>query len=188
MLQIPKQLSIKDKEDKDKKDQRDKRRREQQNIEEEEDNKVKDVDLDKVDQEVNDITEKYFEKKLDEDDLRIKLNNQVIDSIEKNLDAACQEADNVQSFHIVDRFKKDVTEYINFVRSDKFREESLSYAKTSDNMRVDFGLVISRPPIFLRYFAIYVVFMMKICNLVNIEENFLRNITSMLIKYTKNLN
>jgi hypothetical protein len=150
VLQIPKQLSLKDKEDKEKQDQRDKRRREQLNMEENE-KKIKDIDLEAVDQEVNEITEQYFQKKLNEEELRIKLGRQVIDNIEKNLDMACKEADNVQNFHIVDRFRKDMIEYINFTRSDKFKEESVSYAKTGDNMRVDYGLVISRAPIFLRY-------------------------------------
>ena len=97
------------------------------------------------------MTDLYFQKKLNEDDIRIKLNLQTVDKIEKNLESACLEAENVSNFHIVDRFKNDMLEYIKFARSDKFREESLSYAKTDDNMRVDFGLVISRPPIFLRY-------------------------------------
>jgi hypothetical protein len=148
VLQIPKQLSLRDKEEKEKKDQRDKRRREQMNIEEVE--IKKEIDLEAIDEEVKEVTNLYFEKKLNEDELRIKLHKQVVDRMESNLDNACKEADNVQSYHIVDRFKNDMLEYIKFTRSDKFREESLSYAKTQDNMRVDFGLVISRPPIFLR--------------------------------------
>jgi hypothetical protein len=104
-----------------------------------------------MDEDVKELTELYFQKKLNEDEIRIKLNLQTIDKIENTLEEACKEADSVQNFHIVDRFRSDMIEYINFVRSDKFKEESVTYAKTQDNMRIDFGLVISRPPIFLRY-------------------------------------
>jgi hypothetical protein len=140
---------LRDKEEKEKKEQRDKRRREQMNIEEEVETK-QEIDLEAIDEEVKEVTNLYFDKKLNEDEIRIKLHRQVIDRMESNLESACKEADNVQSYHIVDRFKNDMLEYIKFARSDKFREESLSYAKTQDNMRVDFGLVISRAPIFLR--------------------------------------
>lgn len=119
------------------------------NISEEQEVK-QEVDLEAIDEEVKEVTDLYFQKKLNEDEIRINLHREVINKMEINLDAACKEADNVHSYHIVDRFRNDMIEYINFARSDKFREQSLSYAKTEDNMRIDFGLVISRPPIFLR--------------------------------------
>lgn len=48
------------------------------------------------------------------------------------------------------RLKKDTESYIDTVLSKEFQEYSLSYARTLDNYRIDVGLVISRPPIFLR--------------------------------------
>jgi hypothetical protein len=49
----------------------------------------------------------------------------------------------------VSKLKDDTYNYIKLVMSPEFQEESTSYAKTLDNMRLDLGLVISRDPIFI---------------------------------------
>ena len=49
----------------------------------------------------------------------------------------------------VDKLKSDTFNYIKLVLSPQFQEESLGYAKTLDNLRVDCGLVVTRDPIFV---------------------------------------
>jgi hypothetical protein len=107
-----------------------------------------DIDIDKIDLEAREMTEMYFNNEINEDETRLKLHRAVCDKMEKELDSTVQEGTNVRNFYLADRFKQGAIAYINYVRGDKFAQESTKYAVTQDNMRVDFGVVISRPPIF----------------------------------------
>jgi hypothetical protein len=110
-----------------------------------------DIDIDKIDTELKTLTEKYFNGEINEDEARLKVHLEHVKGIESNYEKRIQDDMNPANFHLALRLKENLREYINYAKSEEFAKASTSYAKTDDNMRVDFGVVISRPPIFLTY-------------------------------------
>jgi hypothetical protein len=108
-----------------------------------------DIDIDKIDNEARRMTDMYFNNEINEPETRLKLHYEACDKMEQQLPKTVEEGTNPRNYFVMDRFKNNILEYINFARSEQFAKESTQYAKTLDNMRVDFGVVISRAPIFL---------------------------------------
>jgi hypothetical protein len=171
VLEIPKQL--------DKKDQQKKPKPANESGKPEE----KEINVDEIDEGLKTMTEMYFNGQINEDEVRLKLHRERVDDIEAKLDERIKEGTDVRNFYVMDRFKDNVQEYINFSRSEQFAKESTSYAKTQDNMRVDFGIVISRPPIFLTYLSnVILVSIKRIWSLVNSAELLSKSTSITLIK------
>lgn len=93
----------------------------------------------------------YYMNALDEDKLRYNIHMNLVDQFEKIYEEDIDDMVDINEVHIGERSKQFIKEYIKIVRTDDFKEYSLSYAKTEDNYRVDVGLVLSRKPIFLGY-------------------------------------
>ena len=102
----------------------------------------------------NDLSysESYFMKAWDEDRLRYSIHMNLVDEFEQVYEEDIDDMVDTNEVHIGERSKKSIEQYIKIVRTDHFKEYSTSYAKTSDNYRVDVGVVISRRPIFMGYF------------------------------------
>lgn len=62
--------------------------------------------------------------------------------IQKNLD--------YRNYHEIEAIKKEAEQYKKISQSAEFYKLTNSYATTDDIMRIDCGLIISRPPIFLK--------------------------------------
>lgn len=118
------------------------------------------------------IPDLYFSGQLNEKRLRLDPHIDAMVEESQIYDEECEKLLTINNEQWVDRLKKDTKLYIDTVMDPKWQEWSTSYAKTMDNKRVDIGLVISREPIFLEYIyiLIYLDQLIKIWNLVNIEE------------------
>lgn len=94
-------------------------------------------------------TENYFNGFWNEDKLRYETHINLVREFERFYEGDIDEMVEINEIHIAENSKKSMKEYIQHVRTDEFKEFSTSYAKTLDNYRVDIGLKIERPPIFL---------------------------------------
>jgi hypothetical protein len=95
--------------------------------------------------------ENYFSGFWSEDKFRYDTHMGIINDFERIYEGDIDEMVEVNEIHIGENTKTSIREYLRNVRTDEFKEYSLSYAKSIDNYRIDIGLVISRPPIFLGY-------------------------------------
>lgn len=91
----------------------------------------------------------YYDNKLNEDKLRIGMGLKVVTVMENKMEKRLKALSDLRNEHLIKTFKFQTELFIDTVRSPNLHEHALNYAKTQDNMRVDLGLVISRPPIFL---------------------------------------
>ena len=91
----------------------------------------------------------YFAGIIDEDNMRSYPHYSSMKEYLKTFQQELDQTRTVTNEMWVTKLKDDTFNYIKLVLSPEFQKESLSYAKTTDNMRVDLGLVISRDPIFV---------------------------------------
>jgi hypothetical protein len=91
----------------------------------------------------------YFAGIIDEDNMRSYPHYASMKEYLKTFQQELDQTRTVTNEMWVTKLKDDTFNYIKLVLSPEFQKESLSYAKTTDNMRVDLGLVISRDPIFV---------------------------------------
>ena len=94
-------------------------------------------------------TDNYFNGFWNEDKIRHETHMGILEDFEQIYEGDIDEMAEINEIHIAENTKKFIGEYIRNVRTDEFKNYSLSYAKSLDNYRVDIGLVISRRPIFL---------------------------------------
>lgn len=93
--------------------------------------------------------ELYLHGMINEDKLRIEPHVQAMESYLKDYEAEIETTATANNEMWVEKLKKDTQSYINTVLDPKFQKWSTSYAKTTDNKRIDVGLLIHRDPIFL---------------------------------------
>jgi len=96
----------------------------------------------------------YFNGFWNEDKLRYDTHIGLLKDFENMYEGDIDEMADINELHLAENSKKNIKEYIRNVRTDEFRKFSTSYAKSLDNFRIDVGLMISRPPIFLGYIFI----------------------------------
>jgi hypothetical protein len=100
-------------------------------------------------QAIQNFSDMYFNGLLNEERLRlyphVSAMKEYLDTFEKELD----ETGTITNEMWVTKLKDDTYNYIKTVLDPEFQKESMSYAKTQDNMRVDIGLMVSRAPIFV---------------------------------------
>ena len=93
--------------------------------------------------------ELYFAGIINEDNMRTYPHYSAMKEYLNTFEEEIQETLTPTNEMWVSKLKSDTYNYIKLVLSPEFQQESLGYAKTTDNMRVDLGLVISRDPIFV---------------------------------------
>lgn len=91
----------------------------------------------------------YFTKRTSEEEIKLAIMEEVAEYMEENLEKSIEQVEEIRNVQLTQRFRRNVLSFIDIIKSDKFKEAVCSYAKTTDNMRVDVGLIMSRPPIFL---------------------------------------
>jgi hypothetical protein len=97
----------------------------------------------------SDIHDFYWHGLLDEDTMRLDPMINMAKNWLNNKTAGVEESENYMNIHWYEKYLQDTENFCNTILTDKYREYSLSYSKTEDNLRIDLGLIISRPSIFL---------------------------------------
>jgi len=95
--------------------------------------------------------ELYLHGMLNEDKLRLDPHVQSMQEYLKDYEVEIDSTLTVNNEMWVEKLRQDTLSYINTVLDPNFQKWSTSYAKTTDNKRVDVGLIIHRDPIFLEY-------------------------------------
>jgi hypothetical protein len=95
------------------------------------------------------FAELYFSGIINEDNMRTYPHYMAMKNYLNSFEEEIQKTLTPQNEMWVAKLKDDTYNYIKMVLSPEFQNESTSYARTLDNMRVDLGLVISRDPIFI---------------------------------------
>jgi hypothetical protein len=93
------------------------------------------------------FAELYFAGIIDEDRMRLYPHTMSMKDYLNNFEKELDETLTITNEMWVAKLKSDTYNYIKLVLSPEFEKKSLSYVTTTDNMRVDAGLVISREPI-----------------------------------------
>jgi hypothetical protein len=137
----------------------------------------------KPDEFVQNFAQLYLNGIINEDRMRLDPHVNTMKNWSTKFEQQANDTLTINNEMWVTKLREDSLNYIKTVLSPEFKNLSLSYAKTEDNMRVDIGLAISRDPIFLTYFIINIilVLMRKIWNLQITAEDFLKNTIIMLI-------
>ena len=95
------------------------------------------------------FSSQYYDNKVDEDKIRSTFGIKTALKLESKIDLYSEEMSDLTNQHLVKEFKDETQLLVQTLKSPHFQEHATSYAKTADNMRIDIGLIISRPPIFL---------------------------------------
>lgn len=104
----------------------------------------------KPDELVQNFAEMYMNGIIDEDKMRLDPHVRAMRDYLPVYEEQLNETLTLNNDMWVAKLKADTLSYIKTVLDPAFQKQSISYAKTTDNMRVDVGLVICRDPIFLR--------------------------------------
>lgn len=98
---------------------------------------------------VQNFSELYLNGVINEDKMRLEPHVNSMKDYLTHFEKDIEDTRTINNEMWVTKLKQDTFNYIKTVLNPEFQKQSVSYAKTNDNMRIDIGLVISRPPIFL---------------------------------------